>query len=256
MKKILLMCLLAFGAMAQTKIYTTDEKVYDIEITNFEVSKLIYFFSDDSLKKERSVSIDFVKVVENFSDSILISKALRLNPKWENKLKTGKVNPNKKKTNKLPSIPDCDFEINEVDEFTKDTVKLIRSNLCLKLARRHDLYIQKVSDYYYLKVTTSTTGIESWFIPKDSELMLMLDNEDIIRVKSLDSYRTEFDRSLNVSSSFIKSTYSIQKEDLSKLLNNKIIKFRIYYEKGYLQEDVNNNKSTEIRRNVRCVLLN
>jgi hypothetical protein len=149
------------------------------------------------------------------------------------------------------------IEENTVDEFTGNIVKRTSWETLIKThsftVNTIMLYsISKIKDMVYLNVKMILTPDRVFSVAKDQELMMKLETGEVVKLSNLESaisctgcgaYGFSGSGQLGVTLS-----YSVNAEQFTILLKNKIVKIRIYASDGYVEEEAKNKEVVKFQK--------
>lgn len=162
----------------------------------------------------------------------------------------------------------CKYEVNEFDEFTKKYTKETKyKQIAMKWKDGAALKFKKVGEEVFFIFTYSTVikkkSTALRHIKKGYKLFLLFEGGETIEIAAIDDmngYKNRVGIPLAYSYTCLLSDihYSITKDQLQKIIENKIQKFRFELDdfNGRKQEidwSINNNNSDNIRFLAKCV---
>lgn len=133
---------------------------------------------------------------------------------------------------------------NEIDKFTKShIVETSNVNFYTTFINWCSISGKKIDNYYYLKLDISGSGnMES--IPIDPGLMFMLDNDSIVILHPLNTVIPS--RNIQGKWTMVIKCH-IKLKDYESLINHNIIIFRYYTTSGYIEKNIKEKNSGNIR---------
>lgn len=139
------------------------------------------------------------------------------------------------------------LERNEVDEFTKKSIKETSWEVCVQNFTMNMFFrVRKVDETILLNMKMMLGAGRVFAIHEGDELMLMLSNDTIVKLQALTSEITCTGcgaRGFSGSGAQgIKISFGISKDDLRLLSSFPIKKVRIYTTDGYVESEVNKRR--------------
>lgn len=158
----------------------------------------------------------------------------------------------------LAAFPqDCNYMVNEIDEFTGDNEKITEFvNINKKFTSRYFLShsFSNINGVYVLNMKL-TGGGQSLFISKDRKLYLKLTDGQIITLQTIKNYKTEFQAVYGGGQvSTIIPGYPITKEQLLLIQEVGIAKIRQETDDSNYETDVTEKDNKKIAQSINCVL--
>jgi len=149
----------------------------------------------------------------------------------------------------------CKYNTNEIDKFTKDTVKITkRSTLIYALNDRGNVFFIKQNSLKYLHLQYFSGGIKSLVIQENAELMFILEDETVLTLKAMNSTYGDVNlNSIGGDNSGVKANYTLSKEDLNLLQTKKIKSVRLYLNDTHKDYNVLPKNAEKIKLSANCI---
>ncbi len=133
----------------------------------------------------------------------------------------------------------CDFKINEVDAFTK-TEKIRTQDQVISVKTSEAIYFSFYSsNSIYIDFSYRLSGIKSIVIGRDSTLMILLKNEEVIELLPL---QTETSTINSINNTEITCMYPVTVEQLEKIKSVGLKKVRLNALRFYYEFDITKEK--------------
>lgn len=152
---------------------------------------------------------------------------------------------------------DCKYKRNEVDEFTKHKILETKEGIFtisgMGLGFSVGYSLLKINDQRILKFNVVSPSI--FTLQKGSEIMFKTDAENTINLIFPESVIAN-----GLYNNALKATHwsgSIQiyltEENYQRLLNEKLLKLRIYTSAGYIDDDINTKRDNKFKEQLKCI---
>lgn len=155
----------------------------------------------------------------------------------------------------LISLGQCKFKRNEVDEFTKKTIRETKPvSVAGVFSQNYTVALKQVNENYYLNFAYGSTGTFAMVIGEGDELMFKFDNDSVLTLESLEIASASHYYSQYANSTGISCSYGITREQLETLARNKTVKIRFYTSEGYYEKETKSDGIEKMRSNAKCML--
>ncbi len=149
----------------------------------------------------------------------------------------------------------CKWASNKTDPFTNDRMLSTKPEKLTIGGKNIELQLDKVNDYAYVGMEFYRRETDDVTIEPGQQLMLMLDNDSIVTLSTLEYYESEVGTWPKATR--IKLPYPIDKEDLRMLATHNVKMIRFYAVGGYVELEAERLLAAEaFRFNAECMLRN
>lgn len=148
----------------------------------------------------------------------------------------------------------CKYEKNEVDEFTKNKILVVKGSEIFKTSMFTGLYFQisKINETKF--ITFSLTSGSVFVLEKgENKIMLKTKDEQIINIGFDETLVSEIVTGSIGIMCYCHQRVLLNDNLLYKLKNVEIIKVRIYTKDGYIEKEVKNKHSKNISQDLKCI---
>ncbi|TAL61885.1 MAG: hypothetical protein EPN85_03750 [Bacteroidetes bacterium] len=144
----------------------------------------------------------------------------------------------------------CNFEINGKDEFTGKVRKLTKD----RLKPEFFLELEKSEENYFFRLIFPYTGALDEGVPKGTEVLLKLSNEEVLKTYTLDDHIPSKQVYVNGFISSVIMNCKVSKDEISQLSKNSISKIRMTLGGKEFTIDISEGKGANIKNSANCIL--
>ena len=148
----------------------------------------------------------------------------------------------------------CEYWENEVDDMTNDTIVSTFAKIGQTPAAGLVFTFRKYNQHYFIRMGYGLYGIHSLLISSDAELLIKLNNDSLITLKTIDSYLGDFVGNETKLIAF----YPITLKEIKAIQRNRIIKVRFYLSDSYAEIEAftKSKKVAKIQKAIDCFMDN
>lgn len=129
----------------------------------------------------------------------------------------------------------CDYYENTVDAMTKDTLVSTWAKVAQTFTQGMVFTYKKLNSSYFIRMGYGLSGYQAIVIGKDAELMIKLQNDSIITLKSTDIVTADINTANGIGESKITCFYRVEREQLEAIKQHKLKLIRFYTTDGYIE---------------------
>ncbi|MFN0276769.1 MAG: hypothetical protein ACKVPJ_13565 [Chitinophagales bacterium] len=147
----------------------------------------------------------------------------------------------------------CEFTKNTIDEFKGYSIQVTPSRpLYQKLLEGAKISFAQIDSFYYVYFTYMTSVMYS--VDKGEELIFKLEDSTLMTIYSTSYEIADCSYSSNITTCTAIMSFPISKVELQTLAKKSIIKFRLYTNDGYTENETNPNKAKAAAELADCIL--
>ena len=150
------------------------------------------------------------------------------------------------------------LEVNKVDDFTNNTVKRTsweRITMNMGFTSYFRFSQINANNYFDLKLMLASGSV--FAIDKNQKIMFKLDNGELVTLHNLEYVITcrgcGAKGYIGSDAQGIKTSYPIDKEQFEKIMNNTVVKIRIYTTDGYIENDIKEKNAKKISNALKLI---
>ena len=153
------------------------------------------------------------------------------------------------------SFSQCDYSINEVDEFTKKEKKQTYSKLIREFTGSNaNILFDKQGVNYWLTLNYNVQYAKAMVVGHKDLLFLKLENDSVVTFAPENIVSGDMRTINRITTTQIIITYKLNKEDLQFLSLHKIVSVRVNFTDGYRDHSVKPKFHKTIKKAIECIL--
>lgn len=156
---------------------------------------------------------------------------------------------------------DCNYKTNEVDEFTKKTILETKAQTLtisgMGVGFSTAISFRKVDSNRYLKLKIASPSVFS--LRKGDKIMFKTDSENTIDLEFENTVIADYNSGTLIGTTRTPSNWTgdifinISDEIYNRLLNENILKLRVYTSDGYVDDDVSSKRNKKVKELLKCI---
>lgn len=151
----------------------------------------------------------------------------------------------------------CKYETNEIDEFTKKEVKIVKEKQLTKVGLGLGDYIRfdarSMDGNKFIRLLIA--GTSSFHIDKDAEILFLTDNGNVITLHATESITASgiYQKSTNTSHWSANVLLHLTDENFNKLIDSNIKKVRWHTSNGFREKEVKSKHKAYLAESLKCL---
>jgi hypothetical protein len=155
----------------------------------------------------------------------------------------------------------CKYKINEIDEFTKNKVLETKGGLLtmsgLGFGFSCSYSFKKINDIKFLNLSITSPSI--FTLRQGRDIMFKTDKEETVILNFAETIVAEFVSGSRIGTMTSPSFWTgsilipISNENFERLVNEKVLKLRVYTGDGYVDDDISVSSAKKFKEQLKCI---